>query len=61
MFTADVVEIFMDALRPEEAVLGGGNVKKIKELPLNCRAGENADTCVFGSHEHACRKRTHQR
>jgi hypothetical protein len=30
-------------LRPEEVVLGGGNVKKLKELPLHCRAGENAD------------------
>src|SRR2546421_1070132 len=40
---ADVVEILMDALRPEEVVLGGGNVKKLKELPLHCRAGENAD------------------
>src|SRR5207247_11251828 len=40
---ADVVEILMDALRPEEVVLGGGNVKKLKELPLHCRAGANAD------------------
>jgi len=40
---ADVVEILVDALRPEEVVLGGGNVKKLKELPLHCRAGENAD------------------
>src|SRR5437773_10252215 len=40
---ADVVEILMDALRPEEVVLGGGNVKKLKELPLHCRAGADAD------------------
>jgi polyphosphate glucokinase len=40
---ANVVEILVDALRPEEVVLGGGNVKKLKELPLHCRAGENAD------------------
>lgn len=39
---ANVVEILMDVLRPEEVVLGGGNVKKLKELPLHCRAGENA-------------------
>jgi hypothetical protein len=56
-----VVEILMDTLCSEEVVLGGGNMKKLKELPLHRRAGENADTCVFGSHEHACRKRTHQR
>jgi polyphosphate glucokinase len=40
---ADVVEILMDALRPEEMVFGGGNMKKLKELPLHCRAGENTD------------------
>jgi len=45
---ADVVEILVDALRPEEVVLGGGNVKKLKELPLHCRAGENADAFLGG-------------
>jgi len=49
IFAADVVKILMDVLRPEEVILAGGNVKKRKELPLHCRAGENADTCVFGS------------
>ena len=39
---ADVVEILVDFVQ-EEVVLGGGNVKKLKELPLRCRAGENAD------------------
>src|SRR5437660_1629025 len=28
---------------PEEVALGGGIDKKLKELPLHCRAGENAD------------------
>jgi hypothetical protein len=49
----------MDALRPEEVFLAAA--KKFKELPSRCRAGENADTCVFGSHEHTYRKRAHQR
>jgi len=44
-----VIKILMDVLRPEEVVLDGGNVKKREELSLHCRAGENADTCVFGS------------
>ena len=43
-----MVEILIDALRPEEVVLGGGNVKKLKELPLHCRAGENANAFQGG-------------
>jgi len=29
-------------------VLGGGNVKKLKELPKGCRAGENANAFLGG-------------
>jgi polyphosphate glucokinase len=36
-----VVECLKAALEPEEVVLGGGNVKKLKELPPGCRAGDN--------------------
>jgi len=36
------------ALEPEDVVLGGGNVKKLKELPAGCRAGENANAFVGG-------------
>jgi len=42
---ADVVARLIAALEPEDVVLGGGNVKKLKELPPNCRAGNNA--CAF--------------
>jgi polyphosphate glucokinase len=38
---ADVVERLVAALQPDEVVLGGGNVKKLKKLPHLCRAGEN--------------------
>ena len=38
---ADVVERLVAALQPDEVVLGGGNVKKLKKLPRLCRAGEN--------------------
>jgi polyphosphate glucokinase len=31
----------MAALRPDETVIGGGNVKKLDALPWRCRAGEN--------------------
>jgi hypothetical protein len=40
---ADVVERLMAALRPDDTVIGGGNVKKLDALPRRCRAGENAD------------------
>ena len=40
---ADVVERLMVALEPDHVVLGGGNVKKLKELPSGCRTGDNAN------------------
>ena len=38
---ADMVERLRKALEPEEVVLGGGNVHKLKKLPPGCRAGDN--------------------
>jgi polyphosphate glucokinase len=40
---ADVVERLMAALRPDDTVIGGGNVKKLNALPRRCRAGANAN------------------
>jgi carbohydrate-selective porin OprB/predicted NBD/HSP70 family sugar kinase len=40
-FVADVVKRLIAALEPDDVVLGGGNVKKLKVLPSGCRAGEN--------------------
>jgi polyphosphate glucokinase len=40
-FVADIVERLVAALEPDDVVLGGGNVKKLKELPVNCRLGNN--------------------
>jgi len=37
----DVVERFIAAFGPDEVVLGGGNSKKLKQLPPHCRAGDN--------------------
>jgi polyphosphate glucokinase len=45
---ADVVKLLVAALEPDEVVLGGGNVKKLKELPPGCRAGDNANAFVGG-------------
>ncbi len=45
---ADVVKRLVAALEPDDVVLGGGNVKNLKELPLGCRAGDNANAFVGG-------------
>jgi polyphosphate glucokinase len=45
---ADVVAILTAALQPDDVVLGGGNVKKLKELPTGCRAGNNANAFLGG-------------
>ena len=36
------------ALEPDDVVLGGGNVKKLKELPPGCRPGDNANAFLGG-------------
>lgn len=45
---ADVVAYLTAALQPNDVVLGGGNVKKLKKLPPGCRAGDNANTFLGG-------------
>jgi glucose-6-phosphate isomerase len=45
---AAVVERLVAALEPDDVVLGGGNVKKLKELPAGCRAGDNANAFPGG-------------
>jgi polyphosphate glucokinase len=40
---ADVVARFFAALEPDDIVIGGGNVKKLKALPPHSRAGDNAN------------------
>jgi len=44
----DVVERLIAALEPDDVVLGGGNVKKLKKLPDRCRAGDNNNAFVGG-------------
>jgi polyphosphate glucokinase len=44
----DVVARLRDALLPEYVVLGGGNVKKLDELPPGCRPGDNANAFAGG-------------
>jgi polyphosphate glucokinase len=45
---ADVVERLVAALQPSDVVLGGGNVKKLEELPPSTRLGNNANAFEGG-------------
>jgi len=45
---ADVVARLIAALEPDDVVLGGGNVKQLKELPPECRMGDNANAFLGG-------------
>lgn len=44
----DVVELLVAALEPDDVVLGGGNVKRLKKLPPGCRAGDNMNAFKGG-------------
>ncbi|HEX7581533.1 MAG TPA: hypothetical protein VF321_00475, partial [Gaiellaceae bacterium] len=41
-------EMFAAALEPDYVVLGGGNAKKLGELPPNVRLGDNSKAFVGG-------------
>jgi len=45
---AKVGELLKDALEAEYVVLGGGNSKNIKKLPLNTRLGDNRNAFIGG-------------
>lgn len=45
---ADVVKHLVAAIEPDEVVLGGGNVHKLKRLPPGCRPGDNANAFKGG-------------
>ena len=44
----NVVERLQAALQPDYIVLGGGNVKKLDELPPKCRRGDNENAFAGG-------------
>ncbi len=44
----EVINRLISALQLDEVVIGGGNVKKLKELPPKCRAGDNANAFLGG-------------
>jgi polyphosphate glucokinase len=43
-----VVDLLKHALEAEEVVIGGGNVKKLDEMPPGVRAGDNANAFTGG-------------
>src|SRR6185437_14159403 len=45
---AEVISRLVAALEPQEVVVGGGNVKRLKELSPSCRAGDNANAFLGG-------------
>jgi polyphosphate glucokinase len=47
-YVKDVVDCLVAALQPDDVVLGGGNVKKLKDMPSHCRAGDNANAFSGG-------------
>jgi polyphosphate glucokinase len=47
-YVEDVIVRLVAALEPDDVVLGGGNVKRLKELPPGCRVGDNANAFLGG-------------
>jgi polyphosphate glucokinase len=47
-YVEDVIGRLVAALEPDDVVLGGGNVKRLKELPPGCRVGDNANAFLGG-------------
>src|SRR5207249_10451234 len=47
-FVTDVVKRLVAALEPDDVVLGGGNVHKLKKLPPGSRAGDNNNAFLGG-------------
>jgi polyphosphate glucokinase len=44
----DMVERLLATFQPDDLFLGGGNAKKLKELPSLCRLGDNANELKGG-------------
>jgi predicted NBD/HSP70 family sugar kinase len=45
---ARIVTSLVDALKPDDVVIGGGNAKMLKKLPKGCRRGANANAFLGG-------------
>jgi len=47
-YVADVVQRLKAALEPDEVVIGGGNAKKLNEIPQGCRIVQNTNAFLGG-------------
>jgi predicted NBD/HSP70 family sugar kinase len=47
-YVAAVVATLVTSLQPDDVVLGGGNAKKLEELPSGCRLGANTNAFLGG-------------
>ena len=47
-YVADAVARLVAAIEPDDVVLGGGNVRKLRALPKGCRVGDNANAFLGG-------------
>ena len=47
-YVEDIVARLIAGLNPDDVVLGGGNAKKLKNLPPGCRVGDNANAFLGG-------------
>ncbi len=47
-YVEDVAERLIAALEPDDVVIGGGNIKKLRKLPPKCRAGGNDNAFLGG-------------
>lgn len=43
-----IVTSLIETLKPDDVVIGGGNAKKLKNLPKGCRLGDNANAFIGG-------------
>lgn len=43
-----VIEKLQAALEPDDVVISGGNAKRLTELPMGCRLGDNANAFAGG-------------
>jgi polyphosphate glucokinase len=47
-YATEIVAKLIQVLHPDDVVLGGGNAKKLKEIPPGCRLGENNNAFTGG-------------
>lgn len=47
-YVEDVVTRLVAALEPDDVVIGGGNVRLLKDVPPGCRVGENTNAFAGG-------------